>query len=65
MTNIALTYYDKAYNYNHEKRNMKDVFFIESDTADAAMNAEKILNFAKNVMTRPASGRSNLSPIPE
>lgn len=46
VADITLTYYDKAYNYDHEKRNMKDVFFIESETADATTNAEKIISFA-------------------
>ena len=46
VADITLIYYDKAYNYNHEKRNMKDVFFIESETADPSLNAEKMLTFA-------------------
>ncbi len=46
VADITLTYYDKAYNYNHEKRNMKDVFFIECETADAKQNADKIVLFA-------------------
>lgn len=46
VANITLTYYDNAYNHDHEKRNMKDVFFIESETADAKVNAEKIISFA-------------------
>jgi len=48
VADITLTYYDKAYNYNHELRNMKDVFIIECETADAASNAEKIIEFANN-----------------
>ncbi len=46
VADITLSYYDKAYNYNHEKRNMKDVFFIECDSADAKLNAASVLEFA-------------------
>ncbi len=46
VADITLTYYDKAYNYAHETRSMKDVFFIESATSDAAANAERIISFA-------------------
>jgi tRNA 2-selenouridine synthase len=46
VADITLTYYDKAYNYNHEKRNMKDVFIIECDSANAKMNADKVMEYA-------------------
>jgi len=52
VADITLTYYDKAYNYNHEKRNMKDVFFIESETADASLNAEKIISFTNTKLKK-------------
>lgn len=45
VADIALTYYDKAYNYNHEKRGMQGVSFVECISADAKINAEKVLNF--------------------
>jgi tRNA 2-selenouridine synthase len=45
VANISLVYYDKAYNYNHEKRAMKNIFRIESVTADSMVNANKILEF--------------------
>lgn len=51
VADITLSYYDKAYNYNHEKRNMKDVFFIECDSADAKRNAEKVLEFVNKKIT--------------
>ena len=53
VADITLTYYDKAYNYNHEKRNMKDVFIIECETADASVNAEKIISFANSSLRVP------------
>ncbi|MBI4929120.1 MAG: tRNA 2-selenouridine(34) synthase MnmH [Bacteroidetes bacterium] len=43
VADITLTYYDKAYNYNHEKRNFKDVFVVECESANANLNAKKIL----------------------
>lgn len=43
VADITLTYYDKAYNYNHEKRNFKDVFTVDCENADVIPNAEKIL----------------------
>lgn len=46
VADISLTYYDKAYNYNHEKRNMKNIFLIDCPTADASANAAKIIEFA-------------------
>jgi tRNA 2-selenouridine synthase len=52
VADITLTYYDKAYNYNHEKRNMKDVFFVECETSDASLNAKKIIEFANITYTK-------------
>ncbi|MBI3501121.1 MAG: tRNA 2-selenouridine(34) synthase MnmH [Bacteroidetes bacterium] len=46
VADITLSYYDKAYNYNHEKRNFKDVFIVECESADAALNAKKVIEFA-------------------
>jgi tRNA 2-selenouridine synthase len=45
VADSTLTYYDKAYDYNHEKRNFKDVFFVECENADANSNAKKVLEF--------------------
>jgi tRNA 2-selenouridine synthase len=59
VANISLVYYDKAYNYNHQKRNMKDVFFIESETADAATNAKKIISFADSSLSMKQSSFTN------
>ena len=47
VADISLTYYDKAYNYDHELRKFKDVFIVECVSSDATLNAEKILNFVK------------------
>lgn len=52
VADIALTYYDKSYNYNHEKRLAKNIYQIECSSADAADNAAKILEFAK-MKTKP------------
>lgn len=52
VADITLTYYDKAYNYNHEKRNMKDVFFITCDSADAKLNAQKVLEYANTKLKK-------------
>ncbi|TAL60860.1 MAG: tRNA 2-selenouridine(34) synthase MnmH [Bacteroidetes bacterium] len=52
VADITLTYYDKAYNYNHEKRSMKDVFFIECDSADAKLNAGKVLEYANTKLKK-------------
>lgn len=46
VADITLGYYDKAYDYNHEKRNFKDVFLVECKNADSGMNAKKILEFS-------------------
>lgn len=47
VADISLTYYDKAYNYNHELRKFKDVFMLECFSSDATLNARKIMDFAK------------------
>lgn len=53
VADITLTYYDKTYNYNHEKRSMKDIFFIPCDSADAAVNAQKVLAYANRELKIP------------
>ena len=45
VADITLSYYDKAYDYNHEKRNFKDVFIVECKDADANLNAKEVLEF--------------------
>jgi len=45
VADITLAYYDKAYNYNHELRNFKDVFLMECENADANQNAKNVLAF--------------------
>lgn len=49
VAKITLTYYDKAYNHQHEKRNFKDVFFVECETADPELNAKKVMDVARNL----------------
>jgi len=51
VADITLNYYDKAYNYNHEKRMMKDVFVIECNSADPLVNAKKIIDYADSNST--------------
>ena len=64
VADIALTYYDKAYNYDHEKRNMKDVFIIECESADASLNADKLIEFANtSLRTVRNEAGSNLTAI--
>jgi tRNA 2-selenouridine synthase len=46
---IVLDYYDKAYNYNHEKREWKDVFFVEGEGLDDEGRAKKILAFSEKM----------------
>ncbi len=52
VADIALTYYDKAYNYHHETRNIKNIFRIECETADSSLNAKKIIEFANTMEHR-------------
>lgn len=39
---ITLKYYDKAYEYNHTKKNITVIIPVETDTDDAQINSEKI-----------------------
>ena len=48
VADIALTYYDKSYNYNHEKREMKNIFLIPCPSADPSSNANRIMEFAQD-----------------
>lgn len=47
VAEITLRYYDKAYEFSHEKRKYKNVFDIETNTDDATTNARLILEFVK------------------
>jgi len=47
VAEITLHYYDKAYEYNHEKRGYKNVFVLETKTDDPATNAGLIYNFVR------------------
>ena len=49
---ITLSYYDKAYDYNHEKRNFKDVFFVECETADVNKNSKEVLDVANKKLKK-------------
>lgn len=45
---IALKYYDKAYLYGLKKKPADKIIYIESDTDDIRINAEKILKASKS-----------------
>ena len=45
VAEITLHYYDKAYDFSHEKRGYKNVFKVETDTDDVDTNAQLIYNF--------------------
>lgn len=49
---VTLQYYDKAYNYNHTKKNITEIITIDTDTANAEINAKKIrevvINYGKH-----------------
>ncbi len=42
---ITLHYYDKAYDFSHEKRKYENVFIVETETDNPAANAQLIYNF--------------------
>ncbi len=48
VAEITLHYYDKAYDFNHEKRGYKNVFKIETQTDDTDFNAKLIYNFVND-----------------
>jgi len=48
VAEITLHYYDKAYEFSHEKRNYKNVFNLETDTDNADTNARLIYNFVND-----------------
>ena len=60
VADIALSYYDKAYDYNHEKRNFKDVFIVDCENSHAKLNAKKVIDFANSSLR---AERSNLTDI--
>jgi tRNA 2-selenouridine synthase len=48
VANIALTYYDKAYDFNHEKRSYKDVYFVVHETGNLSDIAKEIIETHQN-----------------
>lgn len=42
VARVTLYYYDKAYQYNHEKKGLKTIVEVETDTDDVTINSEKI-----------------------
>jgi tRNA 2-selenouridine synthase len=53
VTELVLTYYDKAYNHCHELRNYRDIHVVECASADAAKNADQVLEFTRHQLTQP------------
>jgi tRNA 2-selenouridine synthase len=45
---LTLKYYDKAYEYNHTKKEKKTILPIETDTDDPIVNAEKVKHIFAN-----------------
>jgi tRNA 2-selenouridine synthase len=52
VADITLTYYDKAYAHDHEKREMKNIFPIKTSTDDAMENAEKVIEFCEKMLEK-------------
>ena len=48
VAEITLHYYDKAYEFSHEKRNYKNVFDLKTDTDNVDTNARLIYNFVNS-----------------
>ncbi|MBC7863988.1 MAG: tRNA 2-selenouridine(34) synthase MnmH [Bacteroidia bacterium] len=46
---LALVYYDEAYQHDHNKREMKNIFLVETETGDPLENATKILQMKKSL----------------
>lgn len=42
VARLTLFYYDKAYLYNHEKKGLKTIVEVETDTDDVIINAKKV-----------------------
>jgi tRNA 2-selenouridine synthase len=53
VASISLRYYDEAYEFNHHKREMKNIFQISTVTGDEKVNCKIILDYQKNF--NPAS----------
>lgn len=43
VARITLKYYDRAYEYNHSKKEVKRLINVETDTDDVKVNAKKII----------------------
>jgi tRNA 2-selenouridine synthase len=46
---ITLTYYDKAYLFGIKRKPSANLIYIESDTDDIVMNAEKVIEASRNI----------------
>ncbi len=42
VARLTLIYYDKAYLYNHEKKGLKTIIEVETDTDEPVINAKKV-----------------------
>jgi tRNA 2-selenouridine synthase len=48
VAEITLRYYDKAYEFSHEKRGFKNIHTLETNTDDTETNARLIYNFVND-----------------
>jgi tRNA 2-selenouridine synthase len=48
VASITLKYYDKAYEFNHEKRELKNIYQISTLTGDEIQNCQKVWMFVRN-----------------
>jgi tRNA 2-selenouridine synthase len=51
---ITLAYYDKAYDYNHEKRQWKNVFMVDTEADDPGSNSALAIQKAASLSAQPA-----------
>ncbi len=45
VAEIALNYYDEAYQFNHDKRELKNIYEVHTTTGDGKINAALIMDF--------------------
>ena len=49
VASIALFYYDQAYQFNHEKREFKNISEVETNTGDEHINCRKVLEYISRI----------------
>lgn len=48
VASIALSYYDEAYEFNHSKREFKNIYQIEVNSGEEEINCKKVLDYYSN-----------------